>query len=78
MSEMDLHETAVTDDAQETAPGAMNAPDDPEAPEADAVDQHTEVVGSDHLVAAPRPDDVDPADHADQQRVVAHDDDDYR
>ncbi len=52
---------------------------DIEAPEADAAEQHIEVVARERVdpVLDP-PTDADPADLADQHRIVELDDDDYR
>ncbi|WP_340558216.1 hypothetical protein [Streptomyces sp. GSL17-111] len=50
-----------------------------ETPEADAAEQRTEVrEPQDGPSAAPIPDDVNPADAAEQARVVELDEDDYR
>lgn len=73
-------DTAVPRDDSEEVP----APDDLdiEAPEADVAEQRVPVLEDEEedeaLVWAPVPDDVDPADRTEQQRVVAHDDDEYR
>lgn len=60
---------AVTDDA---------GPEDPEAPEADAAEQRRDLVthGEDEQPFIPF--DVNPADAAEQHRVVEYDEDDYR
>ena len=78
MSEMDLHEGSVPESPDETDAPSTDLADDPEAPEADAMEQHTEVRPSGEQPVFSAPDDVDPADHAEQQRVVALDEDDYR
>ncbi|WP_043630589.1 hypothetical protein [Nonomuraea candida] len=49
-----------------------------ETPEADAVEQHREMLQSVSGLRRELPLDVDPADGADQDRVVELDDDDYR
>jgi hypothetical protein len=51
---------------------------DLEAPEADAADQHIELLQHRDVPITERPDDADPADAADQRRVVELDEDDYR
>lgn len=87
MSEMDLHDGS--DDTGSEDVGAEGAgfdtaslPDDLEAPEADAAEQRSEVGGGERDdPIAPRADsdvDADPADVADQHRVVGLDEDDYR
>lgn len=69
MSERDLHEGA---------PGApANGEWDPEAPEADAAEQHAVVGGTETPAYVPAPADVDEADAAEQQQVVDLDDEDY-
>ncbi len=77
MSEMDIR----PDDLDDDVIGAVDEPDaaefDIEAPEADAVEQHRSV----RTVEERRerlPFDVDPADAAEQARVVELDEDDYR
>ncbi|MEV4179655.1 hypothetical protein [Nonomuraea sp. NPDC049709] len=49
-----------------------------ETPEADAVEQHRDMLQSVGRLRRELPLDVDPADGADQDRVVDLDDDDYR
>ncbi|MCF6467508.1 hypothetical protein FAF44_03640 [Nonomuraea sp. MG754425] len=49
-----------------------------ETPEADAAEQHREVLQTVGRVRRELPLDVDPADATDQDRVVDLDDDDYR
>jgi hypothetical protein len=51
---------------------------DLETPEADAADQHIELLQHRDVPITERPDDADPADAADQRRVVELDEDDYR
>jgi hypothetical protein len=51
---------------------------DLEAPEADAAEQHIELLQHRDIPITERPDDADPADAADQRRVVDLDEDDYR
>lgn len=60
---------AVTEDA---------GPEDLEAPEADAAEQRRDVIahGDDQQPSVPY--DVNPADAAEQHRVVEYDEDDYR
>jgi hypothetical protein len=71
---MDLH-----DSAPETPEGASSVvTDDLEAPEADAVEQGTVVHGTEDVLAPTTPDEVNPADYAEQQRVVSLEEDDYR
>ncbi|MEU5868752.1 hypothetical protein ABZ815_46820 [Nonomuraea sp. NPDC047529] len=50
----------------------------PETPEADAAEQHREVRQQAGGARREVPLDADPADAADQDRVVDYDDDDYR
>jgi hypothetical protein len=71
MSEMDVHGESDGADSPESADI------DIEAPEADAVEQHTPVMVAEATDAEPIPD-VDDADRYDQQVVVALDEDDYR
>jgi hypothetical protein len=81
VSEMDLREEAVRDDEAETgadAAGVVSTAEDPEAPEADAVEQRTEVTGTADTVADTTPFEADELDSADQRRVVELDEDDYR
>jgi hypothetical protein len=73
VSEMDLHEGA---DEAAAVPG--EAPVSPEAPEADALEQRTEVSPPEEADAPTVPDGVDPADRYEQERVVELDEDDYR
>jgi hypothetical protein len=51
-----------------------------ETPEADAIEQHQELIPDETVVGARRevPFDVNEADAAEQDRVVGFDDDDYR
>jgi hypothetical protein len=51
---------------------------DLEAPEADAVEQHIDLLQHRDVPITERPLDVDPADAAEQARVVELDEDDYR
>lgn len=51
---------------------------DLEAPEADTAEQHIELLQHRDVPITERPDDADPADAADQRRVVELDEDDYR
>lgn len=51
---------------------------DLEAPEADAVEQHIELLQHRDIPITERPTEADPADVADQRRVVKLDEDDYR
>lgn len=50
----------------------------PETPEADAAEQHREIRQETAGARREVPLDADPADAADQDRVVDYDDDDYR
>ncbi|MEU8323037.1 hypothetical protein AB0C33_32140 [Nonomuraea sp. NPDC048881] len=50
----------------------------PETPEADAAEQHREIRQEAAQERRELPLDADPADAADQDRVVDYDDDDYR
>lgn len=73
MSEMDVHDESVEE--PELAPGEV----DPEAPEADAAEQHTTVRAEQgRPVRFEVPLDADEADSADQHEVVELDEDDYR
>ena len=87
MSEMDVHEQQLTaDGASQSSPGGSGAPSvgrvggtlDAEAPVADALEQQADVVDAADEPASPVPDDVDPADRAEQARAVSLDEDDYR
>jgi hypothetical protein len=51
---------------------------DIEAPEADAVEQHIELLQHRDVPITERPLDADPADVADQRKVVELEDEDYR
>jgi hypothetical protein len=51
---------------------------DIEAPEADAVEQHLDVRQQHDLPVTGRSEEADPADAAEQSRVVELDEDDYR
>ncbi|MDJ1136668.1 hypothetical protein [Streptomyces iconiensis] len=54
-------------------------PDDPEAPEADAAEQQAELLRQrDAPLTEPASQEVDPADAAEQARVVEENEDDYR
>lgn len=82
MSEMDLHEDAAPVGADAGGPGPVLPPTgdraDVEAPLADAVEQRTELLDTADGSPVPVPYEVDPADRAEQQRVVDLDEDDYR
>jgi hypothetical protein len=61
----------------------LEAPDDPEAPEADAAEQHQEVTpelddDDEALESQEPPLEADEADAAEQAEVVSPDDDEYR
>jgi hypothetical protein len=71
MSEMDVHGEVGAADSPESADIDL------EAPEADAVEQHTPVTVTEATGVEPVPD-VDDADRYEQQVVVALDEDDYR
>ncbi|HKE51917.1 MAG TPA: hypothetical protein VKE25_10440 [Actinomycetes bacterium] len=71
---MDLHSD---DRVADPAPSEDSARDI-EAPEADAVEQHTPVRNADNGNNASVPLETDEADVADQRRVVELDEDDYR
>ncbi|MFF8830233.1 hypothetical protein [Streptomyces sp. NPDC015131] len=59
--------------------GEATAPEDQEAPEADAAEQHTELrQRSDEPLTRIDPSVANPADAAEQARVVETDEDDYR
>jgi hypothetical protein len=51
---------------------------DLEAPEADVIEQHTDLLRYHDVPITERPIEADPADAADQRRVVKLDEDDYR
>jgi hypothetical protein len=51
---------------------------DIEAPEADAAEQHTDLLQQRDVPVTGRTDEADPADAAEQSRVVELDEDDYR
>ena len=73
MSEMDVHgdEEILVPDSPEAAEIDL------EAPEADAVEQHTPIESEPEPAVEPALD-VDEADRFEQQQVVALDEDDYR
>ena len=73
MSEMDVN---PTDDAERD--DSLPADLDVEAPEADAVEQHTDIREQRDRLVGGIPFDADEADAADQSRVVELDEDDYR
>jgi hypothetical protein len=76
MSEMDIRPDDL-DDIVETADSPEATEFDIETPEADAVEQHRSVrAGEERRERLPF--DVDPADAAEQDRVVELDEDDYR
>ncbi len=81
MSEMDLHEDVAPTGAAGGAGPAL-PPDgeraDVEAPPTDTVEQRTDLLDTADGSPVPVPDEVDPADRAEQQRVVDLDEDDYR
>lgn len=74
MSEADLHSDNGHQDPVTSEESAM----DIEAPEADAVEQHTPVRDAENGNAGSVPLETDEADAADQRRVVELDEDDYR
>ncbi|MFW6205551.1 MAG: hypothetical protein ACOC96_11290 [Actinomycetota bacterium] len=82
MSERDPHDDDTTRSTAATGNrAAVDTPasgTSPEAPEADAFEQHQEVVEQDEDIPSSMPFDADPADAADQHRVVDYDEDDYR
>ncbi|MEU6343053.1 MULTISPECIES: hypothetical protein [unclassified Streptomyces] len=61
----------LTDDLEDTEA-------DIEAPENDIAEQHLELLQHRDVPITERPDDADPADVAEQRRVVELDEDDYR
>ncbi|MFF3559781.1 hypothetical protein ACFYXS_07080 [Streptomyces sp. NPDC002574] len=63
--------TDITDDLEDTEA-------DIEAPEYDIAEQHLELLQHRDVPITERPDDADPADVAEQRRVVELDEDDYR
>ncbi|MET7328773.1 hypothetical protein [Nonomuraea sp. NPDC005650] len=71
MSEMDIR-------GDELSYGQDEAELSIETPEADAAEQHFEIRQSAGRQRGELPPDVDPADAADQDRVVDLDDDEYR
>ncbi|SDM15245.1 hypothetical protein SAMN05421874_14119 [Nonomuraea maritima] len=71
MSEMDVRGDEGPYDDE---PGELSI----EAPEADAAEQHREMLQTVGRLRRELPFDADPADAADQDRVVDLDDDDYR
>jgi hypothetical protein len=77
MSEMDLHENVPVEAVEDSELPATTS-EDPEAPEADAVEQRTEVAVSSGAPSPTVPDEVNPADHVEQQHEVGLDEDDYR
>ena len=76
MSESDIH----ADEAEDiwSPDGDLPDPETDDAPEADAVEQRQEVVGHEPGEQPNVAYDVDPADAAEQRRVVDYDEDDYR
>jgi hypothetical protein len=75
----EVPESAIAEDAMEEERPEEPEEISPEAPEADAVEQHTGIGqrGEQRWEPAP-PDDVDPADLDEQRRTVELDEDDYR
>ena len=74
MSEMDLH----SDDRVQGPATSEESTLDIEAPEADAVEQHTPIRDAENGAAASVPLETNESDAADQRRVVELDEDDYR
>lgn len=62
------------EDAYEEEPEATTI----EAPEADAAEQHAELLRQRNEPITGRPDEVNPADAAEQARVVEENEDEYR
>ena len=65
------------------ADDVWSSPEEPEVtdletPEADAVEQHQDVVDTPRDEPPEVPYDVDPADAAEQSRAIGYDEDDYR
>ncbi|MDP9395329.1 MAG: hypothetical protein M3Q27_14235 [Actinomycetota bacterium] len=76
---MDLHEgSQPVDPAREATVEPLGIDVAGEAPEADAAEQHTPVVEHQREEPVTSLPDADPADVADQHRVVELDEDDYR
>lgn len=81
---MTEHDTGITDLDEPTNPhddpDEVPAQDDLdlEASEADVAEQRTTVVEEEGGAWEPVPDGVDPADRADQRRVVTPDEEEYR
>lgn len=82
MSERDPHDDDTTRSTAATgnraAVGTPRSEPPPEAPEADSYEQSREIVEHDEDIPPTMPLDADPADAADQHRVVDYDEDDYR
>lgn len=75
MSEMDLTPDLAAEDLAEPAEESEL---DLEAPEADAAEQRAPLTPPEGEAPRPAPLDADPADVAEQERVVELDEDDYR
>lgn len=80
MSEMDIRgdESPYIEEEEEGELSNEQGELSIETPEADAAEQHREMLQSRARLRRELPLDVDPADAADQDRVVYLDDDDYR
>lgn len=77
MSENDFREAGSVD-ADEARAGEERGPEDLEAPEADAAEQRAEVVDTEEQQSPEAPIEADPADRAEQERLVELGDDEYR
>jgi hypothetical protein len=82
MSENSTNGAAGPDSGPDADPDPEAAELDLEAPEADVAEQRAEVLGDPGEPLTPGPSDqvqeADPADAADQRRIVEQDEDDYR
>ncbi|MGW7296295.1 hypothetical protein ACWGIB_28390 [Streptomyces xiamenensis] len=78
LDEFLAHE-AEQDEDEDEGYGRGRGSEDPEAPEADAVEQRLELLQRrDSPIAGRHHDEVDPADEAEQARVVDPGDEEYR
>ncbi|GIH77428.1 hypothetical protein [Planobispora longispora] len=77
MSEMDVNGDTL-EELDESLTDELSGEIDPETPEADAAEQHRGVRAGSPSWPDQIPFDADPADAADQNRVVELDEDDYR
>jgi hypothetical protein len=76
VSESDFRPADPDDEVGDDA--AQTVETSPEAPEADVAEQRRDILGREAEEQTNPPDDVDPADAAEQRQTVDFDEDDYR